>query len=431
MENHEQMRALVAWLVEHRFAGKQAKFCDALGMAPAWYSGYKKGTNCHGKQLTITELDVRFWRLRGALAKAQLPLEITTAGATPTAETNPTETNPHARGSNHVAAASAHASSATTPQQPANANVTKAPPILSVSLLEVKGAKEGGQVHLINLGVPVADARWQVDRPGGGHCLRLRDGLRGRRSFAARRGSAMGGRAFEWWVEPIDSRHDLAHHGGPVWVARELDGSISSIGQRIIGRFCSATGVHSGPSTPALLVKAVAQHCNVNTRHSGPAFVGLVHPSVQELLDTAADAAGLAPPEVPEEPTPRQLETLAADWANDLADAMANVLANGNAPPIVQLEQLQSHRGVVAGFSSEAELRAQQQPMLPYRERVQAQRQQKQQQLQQRQQERARERQQSQQQARTATNELSEYELQRDAKVAENKRKLHELFGPL
>ena len=46
----------------------------------------------------------------------------------------------------------------------------------------------------------------------------------------------------------------------------------------------------------------------------------------------------------PEEPTPRQLETLAADWANDLADAMANVLANGNTPPIVQLEQLQSHR---------------------------------------------------------------------------------------
>ena len=36
-----------------------------------------------------------------------------------------------------------------------------------------------------------------------------------------------------------------------------------------------------------------------------------------------------------------------------------------------------------------------------------------------------------QQQARTAANELSVYELQRDAIMAENKRKLHELFGPL
>ena len=138
------------------------------------------------------------------------------------------------------------------------------------------------------------------------------------------------------------------------------------------------------------------------------------------------------------------------DWANELADAMADSLVNE--------QQLQPPQGVVAGFSSEAELRAQQPPMLPYRARVQAQRQQKQQQLQQRQQEQARERQQRQQeqarerqqrqqerarerrqqrqqqsqpQARTAANELSEYELQRDANVAENKRKLDELFGTL
>ena len=54
-------------------------------------------------------------------------------------------------------------------------------------------------------------------------------------------------------------------------------------------------------------------------------------PSVQELLDTAAEAARLASPEVPvlpvtfleaEEPTPhQQLETLAANWADELADA--------------------------------------------------------------------------------------------------------------
>ena len=77
-------------------------------------------------------------------------------------------------------------------------------------------------------------------------------------------------------------------------------------------------------------------------------------------------------------------------------------------------------RGVVVGFSSEAELRATATTGAGERQqgRAQEQRQQRQQQAQ-------------QQQARTAANELSVYELQRDAIMAENKRKLHELFGPL
>ena len=79
-------------------------------------------------------------------------------------------------------------------------------------------------------------------------------------------------------------------------------------------------------------------------------------------------------------------------------------------------------RGVVVGFSSEAELRAQQPPVLPDRERQQGRARERRQQRQQ---------QAQQQQARTAANELSVYELQRDANMAENKRKLHELFGPL
>ena len=72
-------------------------------------------------------------------------------------------------GSRRAAAASGHASSETTPQQPANATVKNEPPkaaFLSVNLTEVEGANAGGQVHLINLGVPVADVRWQMDRPG-------------------------------------------------------------------------------------------------------------------------------------------------------------------------------------------------------------------------------------------------------------------------
>ena len=74
-------------------------------------------------------------------------------------------------------------------------------------------------------------------------------------------------------------------------------------------------------------------------------------------------------------------------------------------------------RGVVAGFSSEAELRAQQPPVLESGSRGGH--------------ESSASSRRSEQQARTAANELSVYELQRDAIMAENKRKLHELFGPL
>ena len=124
---------------------------------------------------------------------------------------------------------------------------------------------------------------------------------------------------------------------------------------------------------------------------------------------------------------PQQLETLASGWANELADAMADVLAD--APPVMQLEQLQPRGGAVAGFSSEAELRAQLPAMLPYRERQRAEQQQKQLQLQQRQQGRARD-ERRQQQLQLQQQARSPYEIQRDANIAENERKMNELFGP-
>ena len=81
---------------------------------------------------------------------------------------------------------------------------------------------------------------------------------------------------------------------------------------------------------------------------------------------------------------PHELETLGAGWANELADAMADVLVD--APPVVQVQQPQPPRGVVAGFSSEAELRQQQgqleqlqQQLLQLQEQEQQQRQQHQQ----------------------------------------------------
>ena len=43
LEKHEQMRALIAWLVEHRFAGKQVDLCDVIKLAPAELSRYVQG----------------------------------------------------------------------------------------------------------------------------------------------------------------------------------------------------------------------------------------------------------------------------------------------------------------------------------------------------------------------------------------------------
>jgi hypothetical protein len=290
MAKHTQMRALIAWLVEHRFAHKQVTFCDAIGLAPVELSRYKNGKTSKGKEMMLSELDTRHKWLCTALQKAQLPLEIPIAGAIPASPFPP-----HDSGSASIPVA--------MPQQPASSTVNTAPPkaaVLTVNLRDVEGAHQGGQVHLVNLGVPVADVRWQIARPGPP--LYLRDGLRGRRSLAARRGSTLGGRIFEWWVETINSRQDLAHHGGPLWVARELNGSISCLGQRIIGRFPTASGGHVGPSSPFLLATAIARHCGVEVRIQGLVLTGLIHPAVQELLDAAAESAGLQEPEAPAAP---------------------------------------------------------------------------------------------------------------------------------
>ena len=296
-EKHTRMRAHIAWLITHQFGGKQVGLCDAVGLTSAWFSLYKKGKNGHGKDLTLSELDDRHGCLRRALKHRKLPLPLEhTAAAAPA--------NLPARGRGR-AAEGGGAANKTVPQQPA-ARAAAPPklPVLSVNLRDVQGAKAGGLVHIIDLGAAVSDARWKMDRPGGGTSpIFLRDGLRGRRAFRARRGSTMGGRNFEWWIEPLDSRHDQSHHGGPVWIARELTGTLASLGQRIVGRYAHPeSGVHAGPSSPALLVKAIVRHCGLTLCTNGLVFTGLLHKSVQELLDVAAERAGLMKPEAPAAP---------------------------------------------------------------------------------------------------------------------------------
>ena len=68
---HVQMRALITWLVQHRFAGKQVNFCDAIKLAPAELSRYKNGKTSKGAEMLLSELDTRHWSLRSALERAQ------------------------------------------------------------------------------------------------------------------------------------------------------------------------------------------------------------------------------------------------------------------------------------------------------------------------------------------------------------------------
>jgi hypothetical protein len=282
------MRVLINWLTYHHYGGKQVRLCDALNVRSAYISQYKSGKGTHGRML-LSELDKRHRELSNAILRAGLPAEI------PDAAELPAEVPAAARTKVRAAGTSAPRTQLDGPRAA----------VLIVNLKEIEDAHEGGLMHVMNLGVAVADPRWQISRPGGGAPLHLRDGLRGQRAFAARQGSSMGGRRFEWWIELLDARHDHVHHGSPLWVARELTGTLTTLGHCIIGRWKNpATGRHGGPSSPALLASAVAQHCAAGVRINGLVFTGLLHPSIQELLDVAAEAAGLAQLEVPARPVP-------------------------------------------------------------------------------------------------------------------------------
>ena len=115
--------------------------------------------------------------------------------------------------------------------------------------------------------------------------LRLRVGMRGRRTLSARSHSSVAGRTFEWWIEVMESRHDIAMHGSPLWVARELTSDVRTLGQRIIGRAPLGRGGHGGPSSPELLWQAIRRYCGPDAPRTiaGVAATGLIHPSVQAV----------------------------------------------------------------------------------------------------------------------------------------------------
>ena len=244
-----------------------------------------KGNNSKGARLDNQQLNQRLSTIVHTLHRAELPTEIPSADQVAAAATDAAAANATTTATN--------ASRSMPAKQSAASPIFAASPapkaaVLSINLRDVHGWQAGGSCHVMSLGAPVlGDARWEMPSPGceDGSVLRLRVGLRGRRTMSARCHASIAGRTFEWWLEVMGCRHDISVHGGPLWVARELNSSMATLGQRIIGRVPLKTGGHTGPSSPELLWKAIPRHCGSDApRLPGAVNTGLIHPSVQVLL---------------------------------------------------------------------------------------------------------------------------------------------------
>ena len=270
---HERMRAHLNWVISSSpLLKSQAKLADALSVSTGWLSQYMRGADQRGKALNTLKLNKRHGAILSALKRAQLPIDAATVVAEKVVPNRHSSSQPSSSRTAFTAA----------PQTA----------VLTVHLKDVVNCHEGGECHIMALGVPVlGDTRWLMICPGssGERDLRLRIGLRGRRTLSARSHETLQGRTFEWWLEAIDTRHDIANHGGPLWVARELNSTFGA-NTRIVGRAELASGGHTGPSSPEHLWHAIARRCGPDApRLVGVRQTGLIHPSVQALLQVAEE----------------------------------------------------------------------------------------------------------------------------------------------
>ena len=302
---HEVMQVHIKYLIATHFGGKQVALADCLGVHGVWLCQYMTGKGNRGK-LSEEELNRRRADMLRRLKLAKLPLETPTAAAVAeastaaaaVAETKGASTRAASMAQRcHSTSAPSRARKKPTPARvPAFSSAASKGAVLTINLKNALGCREGGACSIMALGVPVLeDARWLLACPGNGEKqLRMRNGLRGRRTISPRSHVSVAGRTFEWWLEALDSRHEIAVHGGPLWVAREV--GVSKLGERIIGRAPLDHGGHSGPSTPELLWQAISRHCGPDApRLTAMANTGLVHPSVQSLLEAVdEDGDGLS-----------------------------------------------------------------------------------------------------------------------------------------
>ena len=290
---HAATRELLSYIVARKLNGvtTAAALADAIGLNGQALSRYKTGRGDKGSNLAPEELNERRSSILRRLSRAKLPTEIpatnTDTGNTPAAEERATRSRTAAPPAEAAAAPPRRA--APPPPRPPPRK-----PILEVSLKEVEGYCQGGQVQIMALGETVSDdPRWRIDCPGhpDGQ-LQIRAGLCGRRTLGSR--GAAGGRTFEWWVGRIDAPHELAHDGRPLWCAKEV--TRHEVGSLIIGRARGGPlNTFTGPSTPGMLWSAIAERCGISARLVGIVHCGFISPGVQELLG-AVNATDAPPP---------------------------------------------------------------------------------------------------------------------------------------
>ena len=259
-------------------------------------SRYLSGKDCRGKVLCPVKLQKAYTSLMEDLRRNNLPCAVPHAPTTssrddsnPAASSSPSQTSPldvattTADTTTHI---TAHPSSSSS--RPDGRTTF----ILTVDLKEIKGCKDGGHAVIMGLGMPPADPtdlRWQLDfKSIGTHALLIREGMCGRRTF--KRGK-MEGRTFEWIVSTLEDQNEIQHAGGPLWLAREITAASWAIadvsGFNIVGRrLPPSSGMHTGPSSPALLWRAI-EAIHGAPKQNALACCGLTHPHVQELIGYA------------------------------------------------------------------------------------------------------------------------------------------------
>ena len=288
-EKHDRVRELIDELSSTRFKTQTAlarvlwpEKANPAKLLAEYKTGRRNGRQLDRLQLNSLHSDILF-----RLKRAELPLEAPGAVHRVTEPSSPAPA--------HVASGAVHR--VTEPSAPAPAQ--RQPRALMVlDLKEVEGRHLGGQCLVMSIGTvaPEGDARW-VMLSHGKH-LQLRHGYRARYTFGARSLAELGGRTFEFYIELLRSATELLHDGSPLWVGKEITGTVRDLSsQRIIGRSHAKNGLLVGPSSPALLWRAILEYVELPGKHHSDALdlCGLTHPKVMELM-AMAEAAPPAPP---------------------------------------------------------------------------------------------------------------------------------------
>ena len=272
---HDSLRDLIALLASSRFSSQRelARTLWPDKSSPEVTLTEFKTERKNGRVLNCFQLNSLYSDITFRLKRAGLPLP-----------------QPTTNGEAAVALQSPPPAPATAPA-PAPSAPRRSSALMVLPLKDIEGGKLGGHCLVMCLGSAVPDDdRWTLTARG--HELQLRLGYCARYTFGARGAAGLGGRTFEIDIGKLDSVTELHLHGGPLWVAREIMGTVNDLSQRrIVGRASAKSGVHVGDSSPAQLWRAIMTYCEMpKSKPHALDLCGLTHPKVVELMALAKAA---------------------------------------------------------------------------------------------------------------------------------------------